>query len=572
MKMNAKIMSLTIILLLIIGSFGAVGNSNEKLTENDCDCENTEEIQQSFKERSLGLIKPEGWPANARIKNIQPIKSLPSSFDWREEANGLPPARDQGSCGSCWAFGTIAPLECNIKIKDGEIVDLSEQELTSCTWFGCNNGGFFAYDYLMVNGIAMEDDFVYTADDEAPCGTDGPYNRVYKVDDYAQIVDGIPTDEQMKQAIYDYGPIGVCVYTDTVAWIWHSTFIPNEIYDKDSDEDTNHIVTLVGWNDDPGYWIMRNSWGTGFCNQGYMKFKYGICSIGEYAHYVVYEGCDLEKKTKDGDTFYDSGGDVKIDRNKAILSEGENPGWVSYKIKPDNPNNNDVEELWVGFQYKDESIWGNGPNFYVIDWEEWITLETGMGQYDTYYWTWRKFTDVDGLIDDKGYVHIKMAAQADDDTWIRRAAIKFKLKVVAKPDLDCDGYIVTKGAVKPGSKVTGDFTVTNVGEAGSLLDWEVDSWPDWGSDWSFTPLSGQDLEKGNEITVEVSFYAPDIEFWSDSGDIKVVNKENNDDFDTVPVAVTTQRNRALFYRFLDVFQNRYPLIHFFFKSLIFSIE
>ncbi len=82
---------------------------------------------------------PAGHAAGAR--------DLPDAFDWRD-VDGVTSVKNQASCGSCWAFGTVGPLECNIKIKDGIEVDLSEQWLVSCNrdGWGCG-GGWWAHDY-----------------------------------------------------------------------------------------------------------------------------------------------------------------------------------------------------------------------------------------------------------------------------------------------------------------------------------------------------------------------------------------------------------------------------------------
>ena len=97
-----------------------------------------------------------------------PDLGLPTAFNWCDQ-NGCTPVKNQGNCGSCWAFATVAPLESLIKINDGVTVDLSEQYLVSCNsdGWGCD-GGFWAHDYhqwKMVDGeyeagAVLEGDFV----------------------------------------------------------------------------------------------------------------------------------------------------------------------------------------------------------------------------------------------------------------------------------------------------------------------------------------------------------------------------------------------------------------------------
>ena len=88
-------------------------------------------------------MEPKNWWVNAKFDPCIPRDDLPDTFDWRD-INGTDfttPIKDQGSCGSCWAFGTVAPLECNIKIKDGVEVNLSEQWLLNCNQDGWDCGG-----------------------------------------------------------------------------------------------------------------------------------------------------------------------------------------------------------------------------------------------------------------------------------------------------------------------------------------------------------------------------------------------------------------------------------------------
>ncbi len=110
------------------------------------------------------------------------------------------------------------------------------------------------------------------------------------------------------------------------------------------------------------------------------------------------------------------------------------------------------------------------------------------------------------------------------------------------PDLDCDGSFSWTD-VEPGGVVTGDFTVSNIGESGSLLDWEIESSPEWGS-WTFDPQDGYNLPTGTPITVNVSVVAPNQQNEEFTGNVTIVNKENSSDFCTIDVSLATPRNKA----------------------------
>lgn len=249
-----------------------------------------------------GLRVPANWWSTAREKSIQarqPQKlqaetlAIPSKWDWREH-NGVTEIRNQGSCGSCWAFGTIGSFESLLKIKQDTIVDLSEQHLVSCNeWdWGCD-GGFWAHDMLLNPGAVLESDFRYVASDIA-CG--GPYHYPFKLGGWSYI-DGdnkVPSTEKIKEAILNYGPVCAAVYVGT-AFQAYSGGVFNKEESKSSgwfscsgsQQDPNHGIMLVGWDDAKSAWILRNSWGPGWGEGGYMYIKYGINLVG-YAAVVVY--------------------------------------------------------------------------------------------------------------------------------------------------------------------------------------------------------------------------------------------------------------------------------------------
>jgi len=213
--------------------------------------------------------------------------------------------RSQGGCGSCWAFATVSALEWNIGIRDGVVVDLSEQWLVSCnqevdppqtlekTW-GCN-GGWWAHDYFTGaatdpcggSGAVFEADFPYIGSVTCHC----PYPHGYAMDSWAYIgaEDEIPTVDAIKQAIMEYGPVCAAVYVgDAFRAYDGGVFNVNETGDE-----VNHAVLLVGWDDTQGaagVWILRNSWMNTWGEGGYMRIEYGCSMIGYGACYVDYAG------------------------------------------------------------------------------------------------------------------------------------------------------------------------------------------------------------------------------------------------------------------------------------------
>jgi predicted secreted protein len=234
--------------------------------------------------------------------------TVPSSFNWCDQG-GCTPIKDQGACGSCWAFATVGLLESKIKLLDGIQQDLSEQYLVSCNtdgWGCC--GGDWAHDYHLSKkppsesqaGAVMESSFPYGSA-STPCGSPeigcgGPYPHPYKITSWAYVpeitswdyvgpAEGVPAANVIKQAIYDHGPVavGICVGA-SFAHYTGGVFQTNETCDYD----VNHGVVLVGWNDTYGAWILRNSWGTSWGESGYMRIKYGTSNVGYSANYVTY--------------------------------------------------------------------------------------------------------------------------------------------------------------------------------------------------------------------------------------------------------------------------------------------
>ncbi|MBC8249470.1 MAG: protease inhibitor I42 family protein, partial [Anaerolineales bacterium] len=219
--------------------------------------------------------------------------TLPSAFDWRDHG-GVTSVKNQGSCGSCWAFGTVGPLEANIKIKDGVEKNLAEQYLLSCNTDGWDcGGGWWAHDYHKNKippgepdaGAVYEADFPYVAWD-APCNPSHTHHE--KISSWAFIgsESGVPSTGAIKQAIYDHGPVSAAVCVNSAFQSYSSG-----VFLGPGCTDINHAIVLVGWDDNQGtngVWILRNSWSSGWGESGYMRIGYGISMVGYSANYVIY--------------------------------------------------------------------------------------------------------------------------------------------------------------------------------------------------------------------------------------------------------------------------------------------
>jgi len=223
--------------------------------------------------------------------------SLPSSWDWRPKCT---PIENQEQCGDCWAFAGVGVFECNMLITDDSVRDLSEEYLTNCDteYMGCNGGGC-PLDYWMApKGAVYESEDPWTTSEgggtTGACGGPYVYHETINSWDYitGENAAGIPPDNNMKEAIYYYGPIWVAVDASSAAWQTYTGGILTE-----NNTNTDHAVVLVGWKDTTvsdgsgGYWILRNSWGTdwGVGKTGYMYITYASDAVGTDAAYMVYK-------------------------------------------------------------------------------------------------------------------------------------------------------------------------------------------------------------------------------------------------------------------------------------------
>jgi len=189
-------------------------------------------------------------------------------------------------------------------------------------------------------------------------------------------------------------------------------------------------------------------------------------------------------------------------------------------------------------------------------------------------WTVGHNLVVDGYNTD-GYYHLNFGGGGSYDGWyLFPDDLPLELTVIEGvivnilPDIDSD--LKGNGAflwndIEPGSTITDSFTIENVGDPGSAIDWEIIVWPEWGT-WTFTPMNGEDLTPENEpFTVEVTALAPDKRNDDFSGHIKIVNVEDSNDFCLIHISLSTSRIKTinpLLLQFLENFIQRFPLLEY----------
>ena len=221
------------------------------------------------------------------------------SFDWRD-INGLDyttPVRNQGSAGTCWAFATIAAAESRIEIsldRPNLNPDLSEQHLVSDGYAGTTAGGweYRAMYFIGSVGVVTEAELPYQASDFSPDWPldDGWEDRVYKIVGYDV---GLNNQlDNLKSKLEQYGPL-IARFDAGNDWYW-----PDEpLLVPEPADVIDHNAAIIGYQDDlmapgGGYWILKNSWGTGWGDDGYGYLPYETLSDSYRIH--VFTGWIVE--------------------------------------------------------------------------------------------------------------------------------------------------------------------------------------------------------------------------------------------------------------------------------------
>jgi len=459
-----------------------------------------------------------------------------------------------------------------------------------------HNGG----DYLIASAyITREGGAVYCAVANDPTEYDANwydsasarYNDSYEFfypNDIEWFVAGsdLSNINTIKEKIMTEGVIGTCIcYSSSFVYSYESYISfyqpPSSTYDP------NHAVAIVGWDDDkvtqaplPGAWICKNSWGSGWGPEGgYFWVSYYDKWSGQHPEMGAVSFQDVQFKPYNNTYYYDYHGwrdtltDVSEAFNAFVSNGDETLKAVSFYTATDNVQYTvKVYDRFEGGVLLDERATLSGTilykGYHTISLTNPIYLSAG----DDYYIYVKLFSggqpidrtsEVPVLLgaQDLGTI-VKSVAHAgesyyrtgsswldlydyvfSDLTWDHTANFCIKGFTTGGwpslyPDLDCEGSLSwTK--IKPGATITGNFTVENIGEPTSELNWGIIEWPAWGI-WTFTPLSGTSLTpEDGSITVQLSVVAPSEKNTEFNGTVKVVNKHDPTDYAEIHVYLKT---------------------------------
>ncbi|OVA14485.1 Peptidase C1A [Macleaya cordata] len=299
-------------------------NLSYKLVDNKfADMTNEE-----FRAKYLGFKKPSGikkvistyvdqkredFYAHEEI-NTMVMKNLPASVDWRKRG-AVARVKDQGDCGSCWAFSAVAAVDVgnvggrsgitckrsNVeginKIKTGKLLTLSEQQLFDCDIYsndhGCSGGLMdLAFEYIKDNGgLTTESNYPYNRGDNTCNKRKITTKNLVTISGYKDI----PTNnEKSLQVAVAQQPVAVAIDAGGFDFQFYS----EGVFNGECGNDIDHGVAIVGYgggrkNHHEKYWIVKNSWGEDWGEEGYIRMrrdvtsKHGLCGIAMQASYPV---------------------------------------------------------------------------------------------------------------------------------------------------------------------------------------------------------------------------------------------------------------------------------------------
>jgi len=267
--------------------------SNEETTYKTGITQFSDLTKQEFKKIYLNLNYDAMAMSNFEPAYVKISNAAPSSYDWRNY-NRVNPIKDQGSCGSCWAFSTMGNLEGLYAANKGVLKRFSEQMLVDCDTSdsGCNGGLMeYAFTWLKNYGcIMLEEDYPYKGV-KSTCKADKTKCIDMKVTGYKKLGSSWSTwsavdEDEVKEFLYQTGPLAIALNADPLQT--YTSGVLDLTSTKCPSSGINHAVLLVGYGYDSAtglnYWIIKNSWGKSWGESGYFRIRRGngTCGVNCY--------------------------------------------------------------------------------------------------------------------------------------------------------------------------------------------------------------------------------------------------------------------------------------------------
>ncbi|XP_022737648.1 vignain-like [Durio zibethinus] len=247
----------------------------------------------------------QGKPRGTGSFTYEKINSVPPSVDWRKKG-AVTAVKDQGQCGSCWAFSTVVAVEGINQIMTNKLVSLSEQELVDCDTEenqGCNGGLMdVAFDFIKKNGgLTTETNYPYEAEDGS-CDVSKENSPAVSIDGHENVPAN--NEDALLKAVA-HQPVSVAIDAGGMDFQFYS----EGVFTGQCGTELNHGVAVVGYGttiDGTKYWIVKNSWGPEWGEKGYIRMERGIadeeglCGIAMEASYPIKNSSSNPK----GPSFY----------------------------------------------------------------------------------------------------------------------------------------------------------------------------------------------------------------------------------------------------------------------------
>lgn len=228
-----------------------------------------------------------------KVYAAQPVQAAPATHDWTSTENVVRPVQSQGSCGSCWAFAAVGAIEGQMALKKQKFDKLSEQEVIECATSdgvlrGCNGGwDSLVYDHAKVNkGVTTLGNDPYVA---STAGRKCDVTRPRAAGSTVASWTNVPQNEAaIKEALFANGPLYIIYHVSNDFYSYKSGIF-TDVKNSCGTNGPNHAVLLVGYGTLNGvdYWLLKNSWGPTWGENGFFKLKRGsnLCQINVGASY-----------------------------------------------------------------------------------------------------------------------------------------------------------------------------------------------------------------------------------------------------------------------------------------------